>query len=161
FVVLFTLAAGIEGAFHAFYNIYLSMDGQIHSRSIPWAIVGTLPLTRPIIFAHILGALALGLFVLALGRRLVRPRRWPLLLSVLVVPFALFAVVRIPVSYRELQSTPFDMIYFHGIAAVVKEHLGITHDSPDLRVQRRSAPSVPALTARPARPRNVLLVLQE
>ena len=161
FLVLFTLAAGIEGAFHAFYNIYLSMDGQIHSKSIPWSILGTLPLAKPIILAHILCALGVGLFVLALGRRFVRPWRWSWRGALLAVPLALFAVVRIPVSYRTLQSTPFDMIYFHGIAAVVKEHLGITHDSPDLRVQRRSPEPVPKLTSRPSRPRNVLLILQE
>jgi hypothetical protein len=74
---------------------------------------------------------------------------------------ALYAVFTIPVSYRTLQSTPFDMIYFNGIAAVVKEHLGITHDSPDLRVQKRSPMPVPTLTPKPARPRNVLLILQE
>jgi glucan phosphoethanolaminetransferase (alkaline phosphatase superfamily) len=161
FLVLFTLAAGIEGAFHAFYNIYLSMDGQIHSKSIPWSIVGTLPLEKPIILAHILGALGIAAGVRALGRRFVRPRRWSWRLAALVLPFALVAVFRIPVSYRTLQSTPFDMIYFHSIAAVVKEHLGITHDSPDLRVQRRSPEPVPTLVGRPARPRNVLLILQE
>ena len=34
FLALFTLSMGVEGAFHGFYNIYLSMDGQIHSKSI-------------------------------------------------------------------------------------------------------------------------------
>lgn len=47
FVALFTLAVGISGAFHALYNTYLSIDAQVHSRSIPWSIVGALPLTRP------------------------------------------------------------------------------------------------------------------
>src|SRR6185369_17414615 len=87
--------------------------------------------------------------------------KWPRRLVPLLVPVVLVAVFRIPVSYRTLQSTPFDMIYFHSIAAVVKEHLGITHDSPDLRVQRRSPESVPPLVAKPARVRNVLLILQE
>jgi glucan phosphoethanolaminetransferase (alkaline phosphatase superfamily) len=161
FLLLFTLAMGIEGAFHAIYNIYLSMDGQVHSKSIPWSIVGTLPFSRPIVLAHVLGAFALGAALLAGARRFVRPRYWSRLLTPFLVPFALYAVVRVPVSYRTLQSTPFDMIYFHGIAAVTREHLGLTHESPDLRVQRRDPASVPALTARPARPRNVLLVLQE
>jgi glucan phosphoethanolaminetransferase (alkaline phosphatase superfamily) len=161
FLLLFTLAAGIEGAFHACYNIYLSMDGQIHSKSIPWSIVGTLPLTRPIVLAHMLFAFVVAAFALVIGRRFVRPRRWPWRIAALLLPLGLAAVFRIPVSYRTLQSTPFDMIYFHSIAAVVKEHLGITHDSPDLRVQRRSPEPVPKLTGKPARPRNVLLILQE
>lgn len=161
FLLLFTLAMGIEGAFHALYNLYLSMDGQVHSKSIPWSIVGTLPFSRPIVLAHVFGAFALGAGLLVLARRYVRPRLWPRRITPFLVPLALYAVIRIPVSYRALQSTPFDMIYFHGVAAVVREHLGITHDSPDLRVQRRDPESVPALTPRPARPRNVLLVLQE
>ena len=161
FMVLFTLAMGIEGAFHAFYNIYLSMDGQVHSKSIPWSIVGTLPFSRPVVLAHVFGAFALGFGLVALARRFVRPRLWPRRIMPLAVPLVLYAVIRVPVSYRTLQSTPFDMIYFHGVAAVTREHLGITHESPDLRVQRRSPEGVPTLTPRPARPRNVLLVLQE
>jgi glucan phosphoethanolaminetransferase (alkaline phosphatase superfamily) len=161
FLLLFTLAMGVEGAFHAFYNIYLSMDGQVHSKSIPWSIVGTLPFSRPIVLAHVVGALALGAALLVLARRFVRPRPWPRRITPLLVPLVLYAVIRVPVSYRTLQSTPFDMIYFHGVAAVTREHLGITHDSPDLRVQRRDPEDVPALTARPLRPRNVLFVLQE
>src|SRR5262245_35006931 len=109
FFVFFTLAAGIEGAFHAFYNIYLSMDGQIHSKSLPWSIVGTLPLYRPIVIAHIALAAGIALLLLRAGRRFVRPRLWPWRIAALIVPFGIFAVFRVPVSYRTLQSTPFDM----------------------------------------------------
>ncbi len=161
FVLFFTLAAGIEGAFHAFYNIYLSMDGQVHSKSIPWSILGTLPLSKPIVFFHIALAFGLSLAFVSMGQRFVRPRKWPRRLVPALLLGTLPAVFLIPVSYRKLQSTSSDMIYFHGMAAVVKEHLGITHDSPDLRVQRRSPELVPELTPKPARKRNVLLILQE
>lgn len=160
FLVLFAVANGVEGAFHAFYNIYLSMDGQIHSKSIPWSIIGTLPIT-PITVMHALAAIALGVLMVRGARRWLKPPPWPPRVVALLVPGALYAVFTIPVSYRTLQSTPYDMIYFHGVAALVREHLGITHDSPDLRVQRRSPETVPKLTPRPARPRNVVLVLQE
>ncbi len=138
FLALFTLAMGVEGAFHGFYNIYLSMDGQIHSKSIPWSILGTLPFSRPIVLAHMLAALALGAGLVHLGRRYLRTSRWPFRLTTLLVPAVLYAVGTIPVSYRTLQSTPFDMIYFQGLGALVRETLGYTHDSPDLRVQRRA-----------------------
>jgi glucan phosphoethanolaminetransferase (alkaline phosphatase superfamily) len=161
FVALFTLACGVQGGFHALYNIYCSIDSQIHSQSIPWSIVGTLPLGRPIVIAHLALALGLSLAALRLGRRLVRPRRWPRLLAPLLVPVALVFVTRVPVSYRVIQSSSADMIYFHGVTAVVKEHLGITNDSPDLRVQRREPEPVPKLVVHPARPRNVVLILQE
>jgi glucan phosphoethanolaminetransferase (alkaline phosphatase superfamily) len=161
FVVLFGIAMGVEGGFYSFYNIYLSIDGQLHSKSIPWSIVGTLPYSRPLVALHLALAFAVALGSLALARRFVRPRRWPRLLAPLLVPGVLFALVRVPVSYRVIQSSPPDLIYFHGMTALVKERLGYTHDSPDLRVQKRSGESVPALVAKPARPRNVLLLLQE
>lgn len=161
FLVLFTLAMGVEGGFHAYYNIYLSMDGQIHSKSVAWSILGTLPLSRPQVFGHLLLALSLGVGLVHLGRRLLRVSRWPARLAALLVPGVVYAVATVPVSYRTLQSTPFDMIYFHGLGALARETLGYTHDSPDLRVQRRSPEPVGRLTPKPARPRNVLFILQE
>lgn len=161
FVALFTLACGVQGGFHALYNIYCSIDSQIHSQSIPWSIVGTLPLGHPSVIAHFAVALGFALGALRLSRRLVRPRRLRRRLAAAVVPLALAGVAMIPVSYRVIQSSSADMIYFHGITALVKEHLGITNDSPDLRVQRRHPERVPRLSARPARPRNVVLILQE
>jgi glucan phosphoethanolaminetransferase (alkaline phosphatase superfamily) len=162
FVALFTLAAGVEGAFHALYNVYISLDGQIHSKSIGWSILGTLPLYRPVVLANIAAALAFAVAIVALGRRLVRPRRVARAVVPFLVPVVLIAVTRIPVSYlSSIQSTLPDMIYFHGITGLVKEHLGITNDSPDRRVQRRDPERVPRLTAAPKRPRNVVLLLQE
>ncbi|APR86722.1 Putative hydrolase [Minicystis rosea] len=161
FLVLFTLAMGVEGGFHAFYNIYLSMDGQIHSKSIAWSILGTLPLSEPRVLAHLVWACALGVGLLVAARRFVRAPRWPARVTAFIVPGLVYAVGTIPVSYRTLQSTPFDMIYFHSVGALIRENLGITHDSPDLRVQRRAPMPVPRLAAKPARPRNVLFILQE
>ncbi len=161
FFVLFTLAIGVEDAFHAFYNIYLSIDGQLHSKSIPWSIVGTLPLSRPIIFVHLLFAAVLAAALLYFGRKLLKPGPWATRAIGLLVPVVLVGATRIPVSYRSIQSSPFDLIYLHGMTALVKERLGYTHDSPDLRVQKRTPEAVPSLVPHPARPRNFLLVLEE
>src|SRR4029079_13638305 len=138
----------------------LSIDGVIHSKSIPWSLVGTMPLSRAIVLFHLALALGLGVLLVRAGRRFVRPRRWPRMLVPLLAPVVLYAVTQIPVSYRRWQSTLPDMIYFNAITGIVKEHLGITHDSPDLRVQRRDPEWVPRLTPRPARPRNVVLILE-
>ena len=161
FVVLFTLAIGIEGAFHGFYNIYLSMDGQIHSKSFAWSVVGTLPFSRPIVIANVAGAAILGVLLLRLARRYLRGRGGAWFVSALLAPGVILAAAWVPVSYRTIQSTAYDMIYFHGLGALAKELWGVTHDSPDLRVQRRAVEGVPRLTPQPARPRNVLLILQE
>lgn len=161
FVVLFTLAVGTEAAFHRLYDIYLSIDGQLHSKAILWSLVGTLPLARPIVVFELGLALAVSMGLLRAARRWVRPGPWRRRWSPLLVPIVLAAVTRVPVSYRSIQSSSPDLIYFHGLTGLVRERLGITHDSPDLRVQRRRPEPVPALVAKPERPRNVLLVLQE
>jgi glucan phosphoethanolaminetransferase (alkaline phosphatase superfamily) len=160
FVGLYTLAAGVEAAFRSYYNIYLSIDGQLHSKSIPWSVVGTLPVTKAVC-AHVLFALAIAMGSVFVARRTVRPRPWASWTTALFAPALLAGLVKLPVSYRTIQSTVPDLIYFHGMVALVKERLGFTHDSPDLRVQRRNPEPVPALHPKPARPRNVLLVLQE
>lgn len=161
FVALFTLAMGVEGAFHSFYGIYLSMDGQIHSKSIPWSIVGTLPFSQPVVLLNVALAGALALLLLWMARRYLRARGLVWYFAALLVPGVIYGVATLPVSYRTLQSTPFDMIYFHSLGALAREHLGITHDSPDLRVQKRSPEHVPRLTPQPARPRNLLFIVQE
>src|SRR5262249_2013505 len=161
FFLLFTIAMGVEGAFHAFYNIYLSIDGQLHSKSIPWSIVGTLPLSKPIILFHLVLAAGLAAFLLRVGRRYRRTGKFGAIVWTPFMLVFLYGATRIPVSYRAIQSSPFDLIYFHGLTALVKERLGYTHDSPDLRVQRRTPESVPKLTPKLAGPRNVVLILQE
>jgi glucan phosphoethanolaminetransferase (alkaline phosphatase superfamily) len=161
FFVVFTLAIGVEGAFRAFYNIYLSIDGQLHSKSIPWSIVGTLPISRPVIVVHLMLAAGLAVGLIVAARKVIRARFLGALVATLLTPGVLYAVTQIPVSYRTYQSTTFDMIYFHGLTALVRERLGYTHDSPDLRVQKRDPMDVPKLTAEPKRKRNVMLILQE
>ena len=71
FVLLFTLAAGVEGAFDAIYGVSLSIDGQVHSKAIAWSIVGTLPVSRPIVIFHLALAcsVALGLVLACLQPR--------------------------------------------------------------------------------------------
>jgi glucan phosphoethanolaminetransferase (alkaline phosphatase superfamily) len=162
FGVLFALSAGVQSGFFSLYNVYISLDGQIHSKSIFWSIFGHLPFYRPAVLLSFGVAVGVALLLLRLARRLVRPPRIPRLIAPLLVPIAIAAVLRIPVSYRtSVQATMPDMIYFHGITGLVKEHLGITNDSPDRRVQRRVPEPVPRLKASPKRPRNVVLLLQE
>ncbi|HSN99980.1 MAG TPA: sulfatase-like hydrolase/transferase [Candidatus Nanopelagicales bacterium] len=161
FVVLFTLAAGVQAAYHGLHNIYCSHDSQIHSNSIRWSIVCTLPLDQPAVVLHVTLALGLAVGAVWLARRVVEPGRAARWVSAALSPFAIVGMTRIPASYRVWQSSAPDIIYFHGLTGVVKEHLGITDDSRDRRVQKRQPEEVPPLSGRPARPRNVVLLLQE
>jgi len=161
FIVLFTISMGVEGAFHRLWNTYLSLDAVIHSKTLLHSIYGSLPLTRPKLLAEFVFALLVSIGSLYLARKFVRPRTIPRLAAPVLVPFVLYAACTIPVSFRVLMSSPPDMLYFHGYAACVKENLDITNESPDLRVERREPERVPRLSAKPKRPRNVLLILQE
>ena len=164
FFALFTLAMGVEGGFHAFYNIYLSMDGQIHCKSIPWSIVGTLPALAPVVARPLrLAARGSARSCSTSARRLLRARAVAVARVVAARrrPSSTRAAT-IPVSYRTIQSTLFDMIYFHGLGALVRETLGI---HPRLARPARAAALARARCrasrATPARPRNVLFILQE
>lgn len=161
FFTAFVVVMGSEGAFHAVWNTYLCIDGQLHSKNFVQSIVGTLPLGRPLVVFHFLAALVVGVIIVRTAKLRVRPRRWPWRVSVVLAPAVVYASTFVPTSYRGIQASPPDALYVHGITALTKELLDITNDSPDLRVQRRKPEDVPKLTAAPSRPRNVLLVLQE
>lgn len=160
FVVLFTLAVGVQTATYALHHTYYSLDSAYYVVSVPWIVLGTLPL-RPIVFLHAAAALAVALALLALARRARRPRRRR---ALLVLPLCglPFAGV-LPTSYAGHQSTSPDVIYFNGVSWVLMDHArrAWQHDTLLARVQRRTPPSLPRIEAKPTRPRNVLFVLQE
>jgi arylsulfatase A-like enzyme len=161
FVALFTLANGVQQAVHAIYRMYISIDGLQPTESIPEGLVASLSLGRPRVFLFFLlnGAVAVGLVLLA--RRLVRPRRVPHLIATALLPLPLVAATLVPVSYRQIQSSMPDSIYFHGVTAMLKERLGITTNTKFAVMQRRRSASIQPIAAKPAHPRNVLLILQE
>lgn len=161
FFTVFVLIMGSEGAFHAVWNTYLCIDGQLHSKNFVQSIVGTLPLGRPLVLFHFFAAIAVGAWIALSAKRRIRPGPWTWRASVLVVPGVVYASTLIPTSYRGIQASPPDALYIHGMTALVKETLDITNESPDLRVQRRKPMDVPPLEAKPPKPRNVLLILQE
>jgi len=169
FVVAYVLVMGTQSAFHAVWNVYISIDGQLHSKNVLASLVGTLPLGRPLVLFHFALQLAAAVTMVLTARKAVRPHRWTtrgaaVLAAVFIAaPYAIPAALGRPdpVSYRDWQASPPDTLYLHGILALAKETLGVTNESPDLRVQRRSPEVVPPLVAHPARKRNVVLVLQE
>ncbi len=161
FATLFALAVGVQAAFFSFYDVYYSHDATIFARSLPSTLFGYLPLGKPRIFAELALAVVLAFTLLVLARRWVRPRPWPRRATLLLVPAVLYGATRIPASFRMWQSTTPDLIYFHGLVSHAYERLREKDDGPKLRVQRRSPEPVPALTASPHAPRNVLLIVQE
>ena len=161
FLALFVVIMGTEGAFFAVWNTYLGVHGQIHSKNVVQAMVGTLPLGRGLVMFHFAAAFAAASIMLVTARAAVRPGKWTHRFSLLLVPGVLYGVTLIPTSYQGYQASPPDALYIHGLKALVDELRDLTNESPDLRVQRRRPEPVPKLTSKPERERNVLLILQE
>ncbi|HZO16472.1 MAG TPA: sulfatase-like hydrolase/transferase, partial [Polyangiaceae bacterium] len=161
FAVLFTIVAGVQGGFHSIFNIYCSHDAQIYSRSIPQAVLCHMPLDRPLVILHLLFALFLSIALVVLVQRTLKPGRVARYLAPVLALIALVGVTQVPASYRTLQSSTPDIIYVHGFVSMIKERLRMKDDADELRAQRRTPTPVPEMHAMPARPRNVLFILQE
>ncbi len=161
FAVLFTLTVGVQTAFFGYYDIYLSHDGAIYARSLPSLLLGYLPLYDPLVLGRLVGTMLLSLVMLIVGRTLVKPRRIVRSVAPLLIAPAMYGITEIPASYRMWQSTTPDIIYVHGIMSHIKVRRRLSEDAAELRVQRRSPTPLPTIEAKPARPRNVLFILQE
>lgn len=161
FVTLYTIIIGIEGAFYATWNVYLCIDGQLHSKSVSQSIFGTLPVSRPLVLFHLVTTAVVALLAVAYARTLTKTGPWTARIFFVLSLGAWAGATYIPTSYRGVQGSPPDALYLHGMVALVKERLGLTHEAPDRRVQRRDPEPVPALTAKPSKKRNVVLILEE
>jgi glucan phosphoethanolaminetransferase (alkaline phosphatase superfamily) len=161
FVALFTLVVGVQGAFRSMWNIYLSFDTILSDERYAGALTGDLPLGRPIVLAELALAAAAAALLVRNARRWVRPRRIPFYLAFLLMPGAAYATARIPVSYQRIQSSTPDMIYVHALVGLWKVKTGRQWSLDTQMLQRRTPERVPPLAAKPARPRNVLFVLEE
>ncbi len=161
FVVTFTLSVGLSAGFYGLFGLYLGQDAQLAMLSIPRVVTGAMPMTRLAVVVPLVIAFGVALAFVRLARRFVRPRASLRRVAPALVAVALHAAFELPASYTRLQATTPDLIYLHGLGQGVREHLGLRPGWEAVFVQRRSPEPVPRIEARPARPRNVLLVLQE
>ncbi len=162
FVGLFGLLLGVQNAFRSLWGAYLSLDVVLPAESVPRALLGDLPLGRAKVLAQLVLAVVVATGLLHAARRLVRRRRR------ITRPLAAVAWVavacgtlKIPASYQTLQSTTPDLIYVHALAGLARVKLGITRSDRTVMLQRRSPAALARVSAAPARPRNVLLLVQE
>ncbi len=176
FVGLFTLILGVQSGFHAMWNCYLNIDGQLHSRSIYQSIFGALPLYRPLILFHLATTFIVAVLIVRFSRHFTKARPWAARLMFLASLTSLYEVYTLAdkygVSYRAPAGSPPDALYIHSMIYVAKENIaihypqwaldhGIERGSNRLHVQRRDPIAVPLLDAKPPRKRNVVLLLEE
>lgn len=166
FLIIFTLALGIQGGFWACFTTYLTPDAEVFSKSPFWTLLGTLPMRRVVVWFHLIASATIAVLLLRIARKTVRPTRWQRWIGPPLALGALAAMVLVPASYRRSRTsvaaaTP-EHLYFATLAASYKEQLGMTKVTVgQARPQKRTPEPVPKLDARPAAPRNVLFILQE
>ncbi len=160
FVLLGTIALGTQLYFHKQYSTYFNLDTTLFGTSMANSVLGQLSADSGYFLATILPPMLMAVVLVWLGRTLVRTRRKTALwLSGLLAP-ALLAVLFIPCSYRAIQGSTPDVLYFHAMGGLLKNVTGI-EKKPHVRPMRRHPPRLPKLSAKPPLARNVLFILTE
>jgi len=160
FVVLFTLSVGVQLYFHNQYATYLNLDATLFGTSVTESIFGQLSADGGHFAQAMLPPFVFSILVALLARRLVRPTPRSAMAARLVAPALVVAVFLVPCSYRRVQASTPDVIYFHAIGGLVKELSG-ERTEHYARPGLRKPPVLPRLAAKPTTPRNVVLVLTE
>lgn len=158
FVALFTIALGAQCAFRARWAVYLSRDATELSTSPAWSALGSL---RPVVpnLAWFAAMATLSVACVVLARRHLRPSARSVRIASALAAASVVAALFMPVSYRGAQATTPDLLWFNAVSFAARgpESERVDMSSPQLRAPR----ALPPLEARPSKPRNVLLVLQE
>ncbi len=160
FALFLTAAMGVQHYFHEQYATYLNLDATLFGTSFAASTMGQLSADGRFFLRSIAMPLVASLVLVFLGRRLIRPRRRSLRVARLVAPILVVSVFLIPCSYRRVQASTPDVIYFHAIGGLIKQLAG-AHLPSQVRPGLRHPPVLPKLHATPSRPRNVVLVLTE
>ena len=162
FVALATMALGGQIYFHRAYSTYLNLDATLFGTSVSASVFGQLKADGRNFLSSIALPLACSVLLVWLGRAWLRPRRSrPALAARVLMPAAVVAVFLIPCSYRRVQASTPDVIYFHALGGLIKQ-LSSGRTAAQVRPGLRTPPALPALTARPAVPgRNVVFILTE
>lgn len=160
FVTFFTLAIGGQLYFFSSYSCYLNLDATLFGTSFAGSLLGQLEADGANFAKRMGPPLVFAIVLLYLVRRFVRPRPRSLFVARLLAPVLVVAVFLIPCSYRRVQASTPDVIYFHAIGGLVKELTGV-RTTAQIRPGRRTPPQLSGLDAAPPVSRNVVLLLSE
>jgi glucan phosphoethanolaminetransferase (alkaline phosphatase superfamily) len=161
FVVLSTVAMGSQIYFHRQYSIYLNLDATLFGTSMAASLAGQLKADGKNFLTSNVPPLVLAAGLVWLGRALLRPgRSRPRTAARVLMPAAVVAVFLVPCSYRKVQASTPDVIYFHAIGGLIKQLTGV-RTTAQIRPGLRTPPPMPAVTPQPAAKRNVVFVLTE
>lgn len=170
FVLLAMCAMGTQVYFQSAYATYLNLDATLFGTSVTQSVFGQLRADAENVLTKLAPPFVLAACLIFVARKLFRPRRHRLGVGLrIVAPAAIVAVFVIPCSYRKVQASTPDVIYFHAIGGLAKQVMGLG-GNPQVQVRPglRHPPTLPALAPartagalakRPAR--NVVFVLTE
>ncbi|MEO7331178.1 MAG: hypothetical protein ABI193_21565, partial [Minicystis sp.] len=162
FVVFSTIAIGVQIYFHRQYAVYLNLDATLFGTSFSTSVLGQLKADSANFATSMLPPLLLSVGLVWIGRLLLRPSAtWKIRALRPLGPVAIVAALFfIPCSWRTVQASTPDVIYFHAIGGLVKELTGV-HTTAQIRPGLRTPPKLPALIRAPTPRRNVIFILTE
>ena len=161
FVALATVAMGGQIYFHRQYAIYLNLDATLFGTSLASSLAGQLRADGKNFLMSNLPPMILAAALVWIGRAMIRPRRSrPAFVARALALASVIAVFLIPCSYRKVQASTPDVIYFHAIGGLIKQLTGV-RTTAQVRPGARTPPKMPALATAPARRRNVVFILTE
>jgi glucan phosphoethanolaminetransferase (alkaline phosphatase superfamily) len=161
FVLFATLSVGVQIYFHRQYSTYLNLDATLFGTSLSESLFGQLKADGKNLLISVVPPLVVAVALVWAGRAFLRPRRarWHGLTRALAI-VGTVAVFLIPCSYRTVQASTPDVIYFHALGGLMKELTGV-RTTAQIRPGLRTPPKLPQLAAAPRTPRNVIFVLTE
>lgn len=166
FVILATLAMGSQIYFHRQYAIYLNLDATLFGTSLASSLAGQLKADGKNFLMSNVPPMLLAAALVWIGRAVLRPARTARATAArFLVPVVSVGVFLIPCSYRKVQASTPDVIYFHAIGGLVKQLTGV-RTTAQIRPGLRTPPKLPAITPawarEPSSPRrNVVFILTE
>ncbi|MBI4702770.1 MAG: sulfatase-like hydrolase/transferase [Deltaproteobacteria bacterium] len=157
FIAAYGWLVGVSQGFFTRWGAYATRDTLENLEPLRAALTGALP--RATLALHVAGAASVAALCVLLARHALRARRRVLLaLAIVLTPGAVYGATFLPVSYRERQSTTGDFLYIGGL--VERSHR-LKKKRRFIAILPRRVDRLPALVPRPARPRNVLCLVQE
>lgn len=161
FVLLATLSIGGQIYFHRQYATYLNLDATLFGTSLAASLFGQLKADGRNFLASVLPPLLAAIAMVWASRALLPPARPSrVALARLLALVAVIAVFLIPCSYRTVQASTPDVIYFHALGGLVKQLTGV-RTTAQVRPGLRTPPVLPKLAPAQPMPRNVILILTE
>lgn len=162
-VLLATLSVGGQIYFHRQYSIYLNLDATLFGTSFASSLFGQLKADGKNFLLSVLPPALFAAALVWIGRNVIRPSgaRRALALRFAAPLVVVAAALWIPCSYRKVQASTPDVIYFHAMGGLAKQLTGV-RTTAQIRPGVRTPPKLPE-RPRPASvpPRNVLFILTE